>query len=62
MPGGFSGGSVIQPGSQHKLIPPASAPNPNKDNPKLDGPRVIGPTAPDPNAIDKESFPDNRYR
>jgi hypothetical protein len=62
MPGGFSGGSVIQPGSQDKLIPPASAPNPNKDNPKLDGPRVIGPTAPDPNAIDKESFPDNRYR
>lgn len=35
------------------VIPPTSAPNPNKDNPKVGGPRVIGPTAPDTNANDK---------
>ncbi|MFN6139912.1 MAG: hypothetical protein ACK480_15605 [Planctomycetota bacterium] len=61
-PGAGYGGPVILPGSQDKLIPPAQAPNSNKENPKVDGPRVIGPTAPDPNANDKESLPDNRYR
>jgi len=38
VPGGGnnSGSSVILPGSQDKLIPPASTPNPSKDNPKVD--------------------------
>lgn len=33
--GNNSGSSVILPGSQDKLIPPASTPNPSKDNPKV---------------------------
>ena len=34
-PGAGYGGPVILPGSQDKLIPPASTPNPSKDNPKV---------------------------